>query len=66
MERTKIDEIMIICENKDCKEPLFIPLMMEACLPYFSVLVCTKCNHRHKDLAELKEFAKKTRFYGEL
>jgi len=66
MERTRLDEIMVVCENDECKEPLFIPLMMEACLSYFTVLVCSKCNHRHANLAELKEFSKRTRAYGHL
>ncbi|MFX3673307.1 MAG: hypothetical protein ACE3JQ_02500 [Paenisporosarcina sp.] len=66
MERTILDEIMLVCENQDCKEPLFIPVMMEVCLPFSSVLVCSKCNHRHNDLYELKQFSKLTRAYGHL
>jgi len=63
VERIKPDLIMVVCENDECKEPMFISLIQEACLKYFSAMVCHRCGHRHTDLAELREFSKKTRNY---
>lgn len=64
MKQSPPGNIVIICDN--CKGPLFISPLQESIIPRTKSIICVSCNHVHKDLEDLKNYAKQTRTYGHL
>jgi len=64
MKQSPPGNIFIICDS--CKNPLIVSPLQESVIAITTAIVCICCKHVHKDLDELKNYAKQTRTYGHL